>query len=186
MKLELIPGGKPERVTIEAIAFEPVSEPVPVDAIAFEEDTFLVLSADPVIRPVREDPLRLLTGILELVPNEPGAVMVHAGRPPRILAVVHDLARDPTTRLEWVREAYRGIFAEAKRAGFRRLSVPLLGTVHGRLPKDGVVRELIAAVPEAKAAGVTHVFVLVAEGEIDATIALLDQASTSPASSTTP
>lgn len=107
--------------------------PFPVDAIVREEDTFLVLGAGRGVEPPAEDLGALLRRAAEARERVPGTVEVRGGRPTELLAVVHDLGREPTWREGWVESALEQVFREAGARGLRRLALPLLGAVHGRM-----------------------------------------------------
>lgn len=132
---------------MEIARFDPGSrEP---HAFVREEDVQLVLTAD--IEP-RPDPAGLETLQAEAMrapAQAPGSVVVRAGRPLRLLAVIHDLDRDPAWREEWIAEALDGIFREAHRRGLTRLAMPLPGTVHGRVPCGRALELLAAAIERA-------------------------------------
>lgn len=110
--------------------------PFPVDAVVEEDDTFHVLSGGPAARAVEDDPLRVLSRAHAAQPAPPGSVIVRPGRPLRLLAVVHDLAEDPTCREAWVALAYRGVLSEVAARGIEAIAMSLLGTVHGRFDPD--------------------------------------------------
>jgi hypothetical protein len=110
--------------------------PYPVDAWAAEEDTYLVLSADPEVAEPDEDPERVMAEVLATHPEEPGTVIVKAGCPLRLLAIVHDLNEEPSWKEEWVVKALQGIFQEADKRRVRSLALPLLGSLHGSLEKQ--------------------------------------------------
>ena len=107
--------------------------PIRLDAVVLEEDTYLVLSAPP----PREPPGEGLAGILKELdhtrPVRPGRVIVRDGTPLRLLAVVHDLSRDPTWRETWVAGALAGVLRESRRRRLKSILLPVLGRVHGRL-----------------------------------------------------
>ncbi len=65
--------------------------PFLADALAEEEDTYLVLSADPEVQETREQPEELMAELLKTKPAVPGSVIVKEGRPLSLLAIVHDL-----------------------------------------------------------------------------------------------
>lgn len=113
--------------------------PLDVDAVVIEDDTYSVLSADPEFHEPTEHPLRIWTAAHEAVPAPPGTVAVRSGEPLKLLAVVHDLAEDPTWKEEWVASALLEIFEQADRLEIRSLALPVLGAVHGRLPVERFV-----------------------------------------------
>jgi len=105
-------------------------------AIAEEEDTYLVLSADSEVQETHEDPERLMTELLKTSPLTPGTVIPTGKHPLRLLAIVHDLDREPSWKEEWVTGALDGIFREAEGRKLRSIAVPMLGAVHGSLEKQ--------------------------------------------------
>ncbi len=104
-----------------------------VEAIVAEEDTFLVLSADPKPRETHERPERLLAHAREIEPVAPGTVLVREGSPRRFLAIVHDLNEEPSWKEEWVEDTLREILRKAEELGLESIALPMLGTIHGSL-----------------------------------------------------
>ncbi|MCP3960758.1 MAG: hypothetical protein GY719_23180 [bacterium] len=134
--LRLIQGSHPE-VKLGPLKVVVASRELPpfaVQAVVEEEDTYLVLSAAPQVRPPRQPLIQVLTEVHEAEPIVPGSVVVRHRQPLALLAVVHDLARDPTWKETWIAEALDGVLREAEQRRLRSLAVPVLGTVHGRLP----------------------------------------------------
>jgi len=124
--------------------------PFEVDAVAAEEDTWLVLSADPVATEPEEGLEEILAAARQAQPEPPGSVVVLEGRPLRLLAVVHDLSREPTWREEWVASALAAILAECEARGIRSLALPPLGARHGSLapPRfEELLAEALRAAP---------------------------------------
>lgn len=115
-------------VTLRSDAFSPN-----VGAIVEEEDTYLVLSADPTATPPAESPDRLLQRAQASIARAPGSVHVRGGSPPVLLAVVHDLDREPSWQESWIASALDAILEQVESSGFRAVALPLLGTVHGTL-----------------------------------------------------
>ena len=113
--------------------------PFPVDAVALEEDTFLVMSADPKVRDPQKSLMRIMTEVIETRPEIPGSVLVRGERPLRFLAIVHDLNEEPTWREEWIESTLDKIFHEAENRRLRSIALPLLGTIHGSLEKERFV-----------------------------------------------
>lgn len=133
----------------------PASGPAPfaVEAVVHEEDRWLVLSAPPIVPELSEHPIRLHTAVAEAEPRPLGRVVVRAGSPLGLLAVVHDLDREPTVTLADVRDALADVVAVCKARGLARVALPLLGLRHGR----GLVREdVLRAIAEALS-GAQHV-----------------------------
>lgn len=134
--LRVIQGKGRREATVRSVKIVASSEdkqPFPVEALALEEDTFLVLSADPVVREPREHPLRVIYEARKAVPEEPGTVIVKETSPLKFLAIVHDLNQDPTWREEWVISCLIDVLRESEQRRLRSLALPLLGTKHGSL-----------------------------------------------------
>ncbi|MCB9399535.1 MAG: hypothetical protein H6510_17115 [Acidobacteria bacterium] len=104
-----------------------------MEAVAYEEDTFLVLSAEPVVRPRESHIIRVMTDLIEQEENEPGTVILREGKPAQLLCVVHDLSRDPSMQTRWVRQAYLTIMRFVEDRGIENLATQMLGSVFGRL-----------------------------------------------------
>lgn len=107
--------------------------PFDVDAIAYEEDTWLIMSADPKICQPEEHPIRLMTDLINARPETVGSVRVQGGNPLRFLAVVHNVNLEPTWKEKWIEKALDNIFREAEGRKLKAVAVPMLGTRHGRL-----------------------------------------------------
>jgi len=111
----------------------PGDAPFQLDAEVFEEDTYLVLSANTELQEPAEHPLKIWTAVHEAEPMLPGTIHVTAGSPLRFLAVVHDLRQSPTWTEEWVSSALDQVFVEAESRHLHSLALPPLGTLHGSL-----------------------------------------------------
>jgi hypothetical protein len=114
-KFKVIQGGRRSEVSfgsVRIIAAPEEPPPFPVEAVVFEEDTFLVLSTDWKKIESEDHPVVILTEAFGMEPEKPGTVVVYEGSPFRFLAVVHNLDQDPSWREEWVRKALENIFRE--------------------------------------------------------------------------
>ncbi|MBI2373114.1 MAG: hypothetical protein HYV07_03865 [Deltaproteobacteria bacterium] len=121
------------RVGRTELSLEPRDEPsTPVPVVIREEDTFLVLSADPEVRESKVHPIRLMTGLMQLEARQPGEVVRSGRGPTQLLAVVHDLSLDETTRPEWILRALDRALDEVEALGVDTFGVEVLGAVHGR------------------------------------------------------
>ncbi len=151
-RLRLIRGGRDDgaRAGIPVTVAPADRPPFEIDALVVEDDTYLVLGADPEVREPAEHPLRVWQAVHDFEPLAPGTLTVRPGRPPRLLAIVHDLAADPTWREDWVASALGEVLRYAERTGVRSLAVPPLGAVHGRLPVErfaALLRDALAVGP---------------------------------------
>ncbi len=121
-----------------------------MDAVAVEEDTFLIMSADRRVHDPKVPLLKIMTRVIETQPNAPGSVLVQGESPLRFLAVVHDLNVEPTWREEWIVSALQTILQEAERRRLSSIALPFLGTLHGSLGKERfllLLRSLLEKTP---------------------------------------
>ncbi len=118
------------------------SPPFHVQALAFEEDTWLIMSANPKNCEPEEHPIRMMTQVIEARPEKVGTVLVRGNNPIRFLAVVHDVDQEPTWREKWVESALREIFLKAEQRGIQSIGLPLIGTLHGKLEEKRFVELL--------------------------------------------
>ncbi len=135
--LHVIPGGlhrTAEYGAVRIVAAPENAPPFPVDAMTYEEDTFLIMSADPEEVPPDIHPIRLIAELESFEPKKIGSVIVKTGMPLKLLAVVHDVNKEPTCRGKYVEKALHAVFREVERRGIQSLGMPLLATRHGRLP----------------------------------------------------
>jgi len=102
-------------------------------AVVREEDVQLILTADTRPRAPRESLRTLEAAALRARAHEPGSVIVRPDRPLELLAVIHDLDRDPSWTEQWIAAATLSALRAARWRGLLHLAMPLLGTVHGRL-----------------------------------------------------
>ena len=146
--LKLILGGQlsQTRVGQLRVAAAPKdASPFPVEAIVFEEDTFLVMSADPTPKDPKVPMVRVMTSLIETQPRVPGTVLLQGRSPLRMLAIVHDFNQDPSWKEEWIENALRGVFQQMEKLGLQSLALPLLGTVYGTLDKRRFIELLVRA-----------------------------------------
>jgi hypothetical protein len=134
--LRLIDGGLHCEISfhhLRIVAAPENAPPFDVDGFAFEEDTWLVMSADPKICEPQEHPIRLMTDLMETKPEPVGSVLIQGNHPLRFLAIVHDVNQEPTWKEEWIKSALKEIFRKAEQRMLQAIGLPLLGTLHGRL-----------------------------------------------------
>jgi hypothetical protein len=113
-----------------------------VEAVALEEDTALILSANVVIRETKEHAIRLMTNLYEYKEKTLGSVIVKGTNPYRLLAIVHDLEKVPSCREKWVESALHNIFEICKKLGIESLGLQLLGTRYGPIEKEWFIERL--------------------------------------------
>jgi hypothetical protein len=109
--------------------------PFKVNAMAMEEDTFLVMSADGTVRDAGEPLIKVMTRVINTQPRRPGSVVVQERTPLRLLAIIHDLDEEPSWREDWVTGALEGIFHEAETRKLRSIAIPFLGTLYGTMER---------------------------------------------------
>lgn len=107
--------------------------PFPVEAIAVEEDTHLLLSSDGVVEEPDEGFSELIAAAGEESTIAPGSVLVRKGDPLRFLAIVHDIDCEPTWQEDWIASAINGVVEEAEWRRLESIAVPLIGTRHGNV-----------------------------------------------------
>jgi len=107
--------------------------PFPIDALAVEEDTHLLLSSDGAIEEPEEEFYELVAAASETPANTPGSVLVRKARPLELLAIVHDIDREPTWREEWIASAINGVIEETEWRHLESVGLPLIGTRHGNV-----------------------------------------------------
>jgi hypothetical protein len=108
----------------------------------FEEDTYLVLSASREVKEEFTPPQGVLARVEDSFPKEPGSLIFREGDPLRILAVVHDLDREPTWKDSWVSEAFLRVFREADERGISEVLVSLFGMKRGGIPTQSFLQLL--------------------------------------------
>lgn len=176
-KLRVIHGGFPYEITVgsvDIVASPEDSPPFEIDAVASEEDTFLVLSADPTVRDPKEPLIRLMTRVIETQPEKPGSVVVKGKSPLRMLAIVHDLNKEPSWREEWIASALDGIFREAETRKLRSIALPFLGTLHGPLEKERFLALLKSSLQRISARHLKRLWLMVPAGTSSKTLHILE------------
>ncbi len=107
--------------------------PFPVNAVAVEQDTAMVLGEEPMVFVPAVSIKETDTELDHITEPLPGSVLVKRGKPKRLYAIVHDLEQDPTIRQEWVVKALHNMMRLAERQPFNAIAMPLLGTRYGQL-----------------------------------------------------
>jgi hypothetical protein len=137
--LRLVQGGLSRGISFGAIQIVAAPSGLPpfeIDAIVCEEDTWLIMSAEPKEIEGPEHPIRLMTALMNAKPEPVGSVLVKGDHPLKFLAVVHDVDQDPIWNEDWIAVALSNVFREAERRKLRAIGLPLLCTRHGKLPVD--------------------------------------------------
>jgi O-acetyl-ADP-ribose deacetylase (regulator of RNase III) len=89
------------------------------------------------------------------------------------LAIVHELSADPTCRTEWIDQALRTAFVEADRAKARTIALPLLGTVHGRIPESTSFALFKAAIAASPKTHLERIWLVIPADRLDVVASLL-------------
>ena len=136
-------GGRPGPVRIMVATPDEAST---ADAVVLEEDTWLVLSAEPKVTIPTDHPIRIFTDLHKAQPLATGTVIECQGRPMTLMAVVYDFGAEPCCRSEWVAAALSGILRICRERGLRSILLPLLGVRHGRMRPEAVLSLLVRAI----------------------------------------
>lgn len=178
--MQLIRGTYTRKISlgsVEIVAAPKDAPPFTVDAVAFEEDTFLVLSADRKVCAPKEPLMRLMTRVIETRPETPGSVLVKGKRPLRLLAIVHDLNQEPSWREEWIASALDAIFREAGSRRLQSIALPFLGTLHGSLEKEHFIELLRRALERTSPAHLKRLWLVVPAGTSSKILEILESDS---------
>jgi hypothetical protein len=179
-RLRLIRGSYPCKMlvgSVDIIAAPKDTQPFPVDAVAVEEDTFLVLSADTKVRDPHKHLMQVMTQVIETRPETPGGVLVKGKSPLRLIAIVHDLNQEPSWREEWIASALDGIFREAESRKLKSIALPFLGTLHGSLEKQRFVVLLRHALGRISANHLERLWLVVPIGTSSKILKILESES---------
>ena len=162
------------RPSIHIVAAAPgTTQPFEIDAIVLEDDTYSVLSADPVAKESEESPSKSLQRAVDTSPHEPGSVVVKEGHPTRLLAVVHDLSHEPSWKEQWVKQALAQVLITAEERQFVSLSLPMLGTLRGTLKPIRFVELLYGGLSEHAGTYPHSIWLVLPESTDDSLISTL-------------
>jgi hypothetical protein len=147
-KLKLLEGGLTCRASfgnLEIFAAPKESPPLKADGFVFEEDTFLVMSADTTVREPKTSMVRIMSNLIQTRPAVPGSILVRGQKPFRFLAVVHDFNEEPSLKEEWVTSALDVIFRKSEDLRIHSIAIPLLGAHYGFLKAERFIEFLVQA-----------------------------------------
>ena len=167
--LKLIYGGIHFEMSLDGcrlVAAPKDNPPFSVEARVAEEDTFLVLSADPVVEEPRESLETMIEQINEVKPEVPGSVLVRRRRnsPLEFLAIVHDLDLEPSWKEEWISGALDRVFREVAERKVRSIALPLLGTTHNSLAAERAATLLGGVMRQGLPEGLQHIWLILPSG----------------------
>ena len=117
------------------------------DALAREEDTYLVMSSDVAFEPVHDSLGRLGKQAASIEPKELGSVHVKETTPLQLLAIVHDLDREPSWSESSIELALRNVLDLAAQRRLVKVALPLLAFKYG-MSAPRFVELLTAAISE--------------------------------------
>ncbi len=162
------------RPSIHIVAAAPGTTPsFEIDAIVLEDDTYTVLSADPVAKESEESPSKSLQRAVDTSPHEPGSVDVKEGHPTRLLAVVHDISHEPSWKEQWVKQALTQLLGAAEERQLASLSLPMLGTLRGTLEPIRFVELLYSGLSEHAGTYPHSIWLVLPENTDDSLISTL-------------
>lgn len=165
--LRLISGHYPQNISMGAldiVAAPEKMQPFSLDAMVFEEDTFLILSAEKKVRDPQKPLMHVLTELIEIQPETPGDVLVKGKGPFRFLAIIHDLDQEPSWQEEWIKTALDNIFQEAEKRRLQSIAIPFIGTLYGQLEKVRFIELLWQALNRFTPHHLRRLWVIVPKG----------------------
>ena len=131
-----------------------------IDAMVIEQDTGLVLAFSDEIRYPRESLKSLTKQILSRGEPEQGTVLELKTVPPQLIAIVHDLNSEPSWTEDSVLTALKYLLKISARRKFRSIAMPLLGTVHGKLPTTRARELLDVALAEVRVPSLQRIWII--------------------------
>lgn len=130
-----------------------------------EQDTQLVLGEQTVLKDPGKPGWYLAHTLQRDSSHRLGAVVVSGRAPLRLLAVVHDLDREPTCTRESIWRAYVEIFNLVACHQITSLATPLLGTVHGKLAQTESLDILRDTLLQQEALPLQRLWLMVPDGK---------------------
>jgi hypothetical protein len=146
--LKVIKGSKHRSFRLGEISIVPASEsnaPFSTAIKVVEEDTWLVLSAKPVLREEEAHPIRVMTDLVEQEALSPGNVLRKGAN---WKAVIYDLDQEPICRTEWIERAMHQILDLADEHDKKTISLPIFGVQHSRLTIAQSLDAMIKAITD--------------------------------------
>jgi hypothetical protein len=110
--------------------------PFAVAAILEEQDTCLLLKQQTTLTDPGKPAWFLANKLEQEHVYQLGDVLLKGKNPTRLLAIVHDIEHQPTCSLDSVTKAYHKLSTIVTSERIASIAIPLLGTVHGRIPLD--------------------------------------------------
>ena len=116
--------------------------PFAIDAVVLEQDTYLLMVDDGIIREPAESIAALADELVRQQPLSGGTVIALETRPIQLLAVVHDIEFEPTWSEQWITLALDNIVTECIRYEIESLAMRPLAYRHGGFPIDRFIELL--------------------------------------------
>jgi|GEM_PF-2517436 len=162
VELSLVDGGLGFRTpsgTLQLFVQYHLSRVRALEALVIEEDTYLVLSTPHQQIQETAHPVRVIHRAYSAEPEMPGAVIVKAGNPLLLLAVVHHLSYDPTFSEEWISLALENVMCFCAARQIRTLGMPILGSVYGAFPAHRFLSLLRGALERRALPGLKEIWI---------------------------
>lgn len=122
-----------------------------IDAVVEEQDTALILSEPGnITEPDNKPPWFLANKLESQALLKPGSVIKRDGKTIRLLAIVHDLDREPSWSSEWIAQALDNIIKFSHKQGISSFQLPVLGAKHGRFNIEEFLQLLVIAIKKDK------------------------------------
>ena len=166
--LRVIQGGQTIRHRVGTIEVVPETihvQPFPVDIRVLEEDTWQIMSSEPVLHETESHPIRIMTDLIEQQALKVGDVLAR-GR--QWLAVVYDLDQKPLCQPEWIIRALQKILALSEQNGITALALPLLGSTHGPLNWDKSLEIIIDVLGKHEGRHLQRIWLIVNKDQLQA------------------
>jgi hypothetical protein len=116
--------------------------PFAIDAVVLEQDTYLLMVDDGIIREPAEPLTKLADELVQQPPLAVGSVIVGKMHPVQLSAVVHDVECDPTWSEHGITLALNNIVTECIRHKIESLAMRPLAYRHGGFPIDRFIESL--------------------------------------------
>jgi hypothetical protein len=113
--------------------------PFQPEVIAFEMDVDLILRLDRDPTPPEESDDELVEAMSETSAHRRGDVLWlpgDPGEPVCALLLIHDLEKEPSWDEASISASLGNLLDESAARGITRIALPMIGTVHGRLPPE--------------------------------------------------
>ena len=157
--------------TVRVVAAGVDAAPFAIDALVLEQDTYLLMVDDGIIREPAESIAALADELVRQQPLSGGTVIALETRPIQLLAVVHDIEFEPTWSDQWITLALDNIVTECIRHEIESLAMRPLAYRHSGFPIDrfiellrnvlaqptGVLRRIWLVWPDSHSPGVNGV-----------------------------